>query len=53
MNFALMQCKGALSALIRDFSIKSNAKTKSSYKLDAKCFLASHHGGVWLDFQKR
>ncbi|KAL9879088.1 putative cytochrome P450 28d1 isoform 1-T1 [Glossina fuscipes fuscipes] len=53
MNFALMQCKGAVSALIRNFNVKANTKTKSSYKLDAKCFLASHHGGVWLNFQKR
>uniref|UniRef100_A0A1A9X3B0 Cytochrome P450 n=1 Tax=Glossina brevipalpis TaxID=37001 RepID=A0A1A9X3B0_9MUSC len=53
MNLALMQCKGALSALVKNFAIKPNAKTKSFYKLDAKCFLALHHGGVWLDFQKR
>lgn len=53
MRFALIQCKSAISAIIKSFNVKMNSKTKHNFKLDPKCFLALHDGGVWLDFEKR
>ncbi|XP_065365373.1 probable cytochrome P450 28c1 [Calliphora vicina] len=53
MRFALVQCKSAISSLIKSFRIKLNTKTHHNYRLDAKSFLALHAGGVWLDFENR
>lgn len=53
MRFALVQCKSAISSLIKSFRIKLNTKTQHNYRLDAKSFLALHAGGVWLDFENR
>ncbi|XP_037827151.1 probable cytochrome P450 28c1 [Lucilia sericata] len=53
MRFALVQCKSAISSLIKSFRVKLNTKTQHNYRLDAKSFLALHAGGVWLDFENR
>ncbi|KAM7347887.1 putative cytochrome P450 28d1 [Cochliomyia hominivorax] len=53
MRFALIQCKSAISSLIKSFRIRLNTKTQPNYRLDAKSFLALHDGGVWLDFEDR
>lgn len=53
MRFALVQCKAAISSLIKSFRIELHTKTQQNYKLDAKSFLALHAGGVWLDFENR
>ncbi|XP_061396362.1 probable cytochrome P450 28d1 [Musca vetustissima] len=53
MRFALVQCKAAISSLVKTFHIKLNAKTRKEFKLDPKNFLALHAGGVWLDFERR
>ncbi|XP_075154540.1 cytochrome P450 28c1 [Haematobia irritans] len=53
VRFALIQCKSAISHLVKKFHIKLNERTMREFKLDPKSFLALHNGGVWLNFEKR
>ncbi|KAH8395451.1 hypothetical protein KR215_006033 [Drosophila sulfurigaster] len=53
MRFALTQLKAALVAIVRQYNIKPNPKTRTDNILDETYFMATLKGGIWLDFEER
>lgn len=53
MRFASVQVKAALAALISNFEVRVNKKTKEPLEVDPTYFLHSAIGGIWLNFYKR
>lgn len=46
-----MQIKIGLITLLKNFKIKISEKTETPLKLDAKSFITSPNGGVWIDLE--
>ncbi|GJQ70345.1 hypothetical protein Trydic_g22779 [Trypoxylus dichotomus] len=52
IKFAILQVKAGAIALIRNFDIRVNKKTKEPLEIDPNSFLLLAKGGLWLDFHK-
>lgn len=52
MRFALTQIKSAVVAILRNYKIHLNPKTRNDNKFDPTYFLLRLDGGIWLDFEK-
>ncbi|XP_037935753.1 probable cytochrome P450 28a5 [Teleopsis dalmanni] len=53
MRFALTQTKAAIVAILTNFNISVNEKTRKDNKLDPKNFFGGLEGGIWLNFEQR
>ncbi|KRT83903.1 cytochrome P450 [Oryctes borbonicus] len=52
MKFAILQVKAAAVAIIRNFDIHVNQKTKEPLQIDHNSLLLWAKGGLWLDFHR-
>lgn len=52
LRFGMMQTKVGLAVLLSRYNISLNGKTKLPLKYDAKSFILTTEGGIWLNVQK-
>lgn len=53
MKFAVLQIKIAIIAIIQNFDVKVNKKTKEPLEYNTKHFLLVTKDGLWLDYYRR
>ncbi|XP_063915602.1 probable cytochrome P450 6a23 [Zophobas morio] len=52
LRFGMLQSKVGLATLLKNYKISLSSQTRLPLKLEAKAFITSAEGGIWLDVEK-
>ncbi|EFA02825.1 cytochrome P450 6a2 [Tribolium castaneum] len=52
LRFGMMQSKVGLTALLKDYRVTLNKKTKVPLEMSKNSFIIAAEGGIWLDIEK-
>lgn len=52
MRFGLMQSKFGLAAVLKNFRVSLNSKTKLPIEMDPNVIMPAVKGGLWMNLEK-